>query len=288
MLHPCPSDCVAPKEETLEKLTFHGSGTRRDYAVYATHTQGAPMLILHELGGLNACTLHFGAEQGGKGWKVYLPALDSDYRMCSTIKHGLRMRKEVWDQRNPNGTGPIFDDLWQLVDWISARHRGQRVVVMGNCLTGNYPLGLLAHPKVKTAVLCQPAMPLKTAVQAVLGLPESAEMQIALALSETQLNATHEAMRRDATKQLIGFHYVHDPLAAFAKFEAIHDKFGGKFHAVVMVPKGREVRDAWYEAHETTAKTGRMWPHNTVTAAEDERDRAFFQKRFNELVTPGK
>jgi dienelactone hydrolase len=288
MLHPCPSDCVAPQEATLEKHTFHGGGTDRDYTVYATRTQGPPMLILHELGGLNGCTLQFGELEGKRGWKVYLPALDSDYDMCSPIKHALRMRKKVWDSRNPNGTGPIYRDLEQMVQWISDLHGGQRVVVMGNCLTGNYPLGLLAHPKVKTAVLCQPAMPLKSAGQALFGIPESAENQKALALSTEQLHAATQAMDADPSKKLIGFHYLHDPLASFAKFEVIHERLSRKFHAVVMVPKGEKKSGAWYEAHETTAETGRLKPHSTVTASLDKKDREFLQRRFDELVRPGR
>ncbi len=48
-----------------------------------------------------------------------------------------------------------------VVQKIGTRHAEQRIGIIGNCITGPIPLALLDHPQVRTAVVAQPALPLR-------------------------------------------------------------------------------------------------------------------------------
>src|SRR4051794_22888147 len=68
------------------------TGKSHVYPVAETRSAGAPMLVLHGLGGLDGPTLDWGQALGGHGWKVYMPMLDGEFDRCDPIRHSLRMK----------------------------------------------------------------------------------------------------------------------------------------------------------------------------------------------------
>ncbi len=286
-IHPCGK----PKEKP-QRSDFSCTEFKRPHHVYPitmTRGAGAPIMITHGLGGLDGATLEWAKALGERGWKVYLPQLDSDFDMCKLLDHSRRMAKSgIWETKALNSSGRVLEDMGHLVDWISRKHGNGRVVVVGNCLTGGFPLALLARRSVKTAVLCQPAIPVKSLPETLLGLPQSPEKRRAFGISAAQLEASLRALERDPSKRLLGFHYLEDPIAPMDKFQRLHDELscrglGKRFEAVVLVPPKTAL--AWWEPMETEANKGLTKPHVTLTGSP-EPDRTRLRRRFDQLVRP--
>lgn len=265
-------------------------GKSHVYPVAETRSAGSPILVMHGLGGLDGPTLDWGQALGQRGWKVYLPMLDGEFDRCDPVRHSLRMKRSgIWKTNDLNASGQVLDDMGALVDEISAHHGGRRVVVVGNCLTGAFPLDLLARPSVKTAVLCQPALPLKSPLEVLMRLPQSADKREALAIPPDQLNKSLHALR-DPSKRLYGFHYLEDPLASIDKFVSLHEKLeqqglGWKFKPIVLVPARSPKVRTWWTRMNTNLKQGRITPHVTVTGGE-EVDRTPLRKLFDRMIRP--
>ncbi|HEV7403938.1 MAG TPA: hypothetical protein VGO11_13455, partial [Chthoniobacteraceae bacterium] len=206
------------------------------------------------------------------------------------VTHSFRMKKSgIWETNDPHASGQVLDDMGALADAISTLHDGQRIVAVGNCLTGSFPLALIARPSVKTAVLCQPALPLKSPAEVLLRLPQSREKQQSLAIPPEKLNKSLRALH-DPSKRLYGFHYQEDPLASFDKFVTLHDKLeeqglGGKFRPVVLEPANSPHTHTWWTRMNTHLKKGRITPHVTVTGGE-EVDRTPLRKLFDRMIRP--
>jgi dienelactone hydrolase len=58
-----------------------------------------------------------------------------------------------------NHLSPIVDEMSELLADIQKRHRGHPIGVVGMCLTGSVPLGMVRNPDLKAIVLSQPALP---------------------------------------------------------------------------------------------------------------------------------
>lgn len=262
----------------------------RSYPVAITRPAGAPILVLHGLCGLDGATLDWGLFLSHHGWKVYLPMLDSDFDQCDPLVHSIRMKLSGhWNTDDPHDSGRVLEDVGALTDQISALHDGKKVVVVGNCLTGSFPLALLSRLSVKTAVLCQPALPLKSPWGVLFRLPQSAEKRQAFAIPPVQLNRSLRALH-DPSKRLYGFHYLEDPLAPMDKFYWLHEQLKAqgipnKFKPVVLVPACSPMVETWWTRMDTHIKQGRITPHVTVTGGE-EVDRTPLRKLFNEMVRP--
>jgi hypothetical protein len=247
------------------------------------------MLVLHGLGGLDGPTLDWGQTLSRHGWKVCLPMLNGEFDECDPLAHSIRLRLSPnWKTNDPHAAGQVLDDMGALADQISALHGGKRLVVAGHCLTGSFPLAMLSRPSVKTAVLCQPALPLKSTLQVLLRLPQSREKREGLAIPPAQLKKSLQALH-DPSKRLYGFHYLEDPLASMDKFYWLHHELerqgiAGKFRPVVLV-RAKSQNESWWTGMRTPLKQGRITPHVTVTGGE-EVDRTPLRKLFNEMIRP--
>ncbi|MDR3403459.1 MAG: hypothetical protein P4L99_13260 [Chthoniobacter sp.] len=286
--HPCGQAMHPPKKSDFKFTHFGGKAHGFDVAV--TPHAGAPLLITHGLGGLDPATLEWAKKLGENGWQVYMPLLDGPFNKCDAVGHYASLvQSGRWTLDKPDSSGPVLDDVAALADWISARHH-RRIVVVGNCLTGGFPLALLGRPTVKTAVLCQPAMPLKTVGQVLFNVPQSPADTIGFGIPKAQLNASLHALQTDSSKHLYGFHYLKDHLAPFEKFTWLHQRMvkrgiGARFKPIVLVPKGAPDHQPWWERLDTTADPGFPGTHVTLTGAEMS-DRTRLQRRFDELVRP--
>ena len=288
-LHPCGTSKETPRRSDYQFIDFKGKS--HSYEIAVTKKPGAPILITHGLGGLNASTLEWARDLGNRGWKVYLPLLDSDFDMCDLIKHKSRMRRSgIWNTGALRSSGQVLFDMEALSDWISARHGDKQIVAVGNCLTGGVPLALLGRRSVKTAVLCQPALPAKTPIQAIFHLSQSKEKREAFGIPDHEMNASLRALSVNPKKHLYGFHYLNDPFAPFDKFVWLHEELSKrgiayKFRPVVLTPARSPITKPWWERMNTTARVGLVKPHPTLSGS-DEPDRTRVRTRFNQLVRP--
>lgn len=279
--------CPLPDEVGFVREEFRAGTSGRKYPVYVTPGAGVPFLMLHPLGGLDPCTLEVCKELEARGWKVYAPILDGGtYGERNIPRSYLYVRNhEAWKVTSPDDCGAVLQDLRELVQEISHSHRGQRIVVMGNCMTGAIPLGMMDLPCVGTAVLCQPALPMKT------WFGDLGRKGDALAIPEVIEKAAYAAMRRDGSKRLLGFHFYEDPAAPYRKFEVIHERLGPELEerfrpVVVLRGSSRLPPPEWWDRPvlRTTVRPSLSEPHSTVCGAMEVRDRERLRKRFYELL----
>jgi len=282
----CANHCVNCEIDVPDKSNFvhtifvaHRPNSPR-YSVYRTKTNGPPVLVLHEVNGLSAPPLDFALELGARhGWTVYAPTLFGRYGAPSSrtaaALGALKTRLSPhWDTKDMHSSGRVLEDVGDMAGWISRLHGGQKVIVMGNCLTGGFPLALLARPDVKAAILCQPSMPYQSPFA-----KETAEYSASFALSDDTLDATIAAMKRDPGKRLLGFRYVEDALSPKEKFDMLHlrlrrEGLAHRFRPVILYPPGAERTRPWADERSTEARyAGLGMPHNTVTSSASLEDR---------------
>ena len=276
--HSCQTKIPLPARERFTEFHVQGPGGHC-YPIYRTPRNGPPVLVLHELNGLSAPPLDFSLELGSKQWTVYAPALYGEYGDSRPVSALRELKRDPrWKVSDPDDSGPILDDVAALIGWISRQHRGQRVIVMGNCLTGGFPLAFLERRDVKAAILCQPAMPLPEGLWQTLFKTQPAAAKRALALPVDRVQRSLVAMRRDRSKVLLGFHYLEDPIAPIEKFHTLHHllsqhSLAGRFTPVILVPPGSNSNEPWWKIHPTQVRRGLLKPHNTVTESGSEADR---------------
>lgn len=276
------------------------AGTKEAYPVWHTSSAGKPLMLLHALNGISPSVLHYALELETHGYRVYIPSLYGDpiqgedafgYDMALAATKFLKSDPR-WDLSSPTDIGPILDDCRDMARWI-ARHEGSRdLIVMGNCLTGSFPIALLDVPEVKTAVLAQPATPIMKFHQVILRLPQSPQKARSLALPASDLERAFDALRDNPDKHIIGFHYRHDPLAPISKFDALHGMLAahqleGRFHAFVLAPEHSHYgsrRTKWVTEATTDQPRKMLTPHSTLINPESFCDRIWFRERLLEAL----
>ncbi len=140
---------------------FEYGGIRRS-VFRLTIPTGPPVLLFHELGGLNDSTLAVAAAIAGNGsLSPVLPALvgppgrNAWYRNVRPLCVGWEF--VTWAT---NRTSPIVGWLRALARRESERADGARVGVVGMCFSGGFALSMVVDPNVAVAVAGQPSLPL--------------------------------------------------------------------------------------------------------------------------------
>lgn len=295
-----PSDGAPPSESRFVRHEIPVSGTGRSYPVWRTRAPGSPVLLLHALNGPSPDLLRFALELERWGHRVYVPSLYGDPigdepafgydRELSSIR--LLRRSGTWNPVSTESTGPVVEDVAAMARWVSRREGGRSLVVIGNSLTGAFPLALLDEPCVRLAVLGQPALPARRLGAVLLHLPQGEKKRRSLTVTEEKWTWIVNAMRRNPGKRVVGFHYRDDPMAAIERFDELHERLAGeglasRFTAYVMVPPdpdGTEARRGWVVTGETDERRKMTTPHSTFLDAESEPDREWFRARLREAL----
>lgn len=289
-----------PKESSFVRSEVAIPGTERSYPIWRTRSGGRPVLLLHPINGLSGDFLRFALELETWGYRVYFPSLYGDPikgepafgydRELGSIK--LLRESGTWNPVSPESTGPIVDDVRAIARWVSRREGGRDLVVVGNSLTGTFPLALLDEACVKTAVLGQPALPAMRVPQVMMRIPQSMEKKRALTLTGIQWEAVTASLRRHPDKRIIGFHYLEDPIAPIERFDSLHERLeaeglAARFKAYVLSPDGEAYaaeRRAWVVGSDTVERRKMVTPHSTYLDAENMTDRKWFRDRLRKAL----
>ncbi len=298
-----PAATAPPPESRFVRQEISVPGTGRSYPVWRTRAPGRPILLFHPINGLSPDCLRFALELERWGYRVYLPGLYGDPvagdpaygydRELGSIR--VIRRAGTWNPVSAESTGAIVGDAAAIARWVSRREGGRRLAVIGNSLTGAFPLALLDESCVGLAVLGQPALPAKRLPRILLRLPQPAEERRALPLDEEKWSAIARALRRDPDKRLVGFHYQDDPVASIERFDTLHERLARaglsrRFTAYVKTPVSGTFaaeRRGWVVAAETEERRKMVTPHSTYLDAENEADRAWFRERLRETLARG-
>lgn len=285
-----------PRESSFVLDEVAIPATDRSYPVWRTRSAGRPLLLLHPINGLSGDFLRFALELETWGYRVYFPSLYGDPikgepafgydRELGSIR--LLRESGTWNPVSPESSGPIVDDVRAIARWVSRREGGRDLIVVGNSLTGTFPLALLDEACVKTAVLGQPALPAMRVPQVMLRIPQSMEKKRALTLTDTQWDAITASLRRHPGKRLIGFHYLDDPIAPIERFDSLHERLeaeglADRFKAFVLSPDGGAYaagRRSWVVGSDTVERPKMLTPHSTYLDAESLADREWFRDRL--------
>jgi dienelactone hydrolase len=187
-------------------------------------TAKPPVLLLHEMTGLSPGILAY-AEELSREFTVYVPLLFGEKGKFSLVS-GLRaywlggvvefFPGGEWGLPS-NGSAPIVNWLRGVVQTIGERHSGQRIGLIGNCLTGPFPLALLDHPRVTAAVVAQPALPLRFWWY-------TDNDKASLGISEDDLT-----IAKTSTAKIYGLRFETDCMAPPEKHKTLSDMFSPRF-----------------------------------------------------------
>lgn len=293
----CPDERnTPPPEASFLKVELPGSSKGATYPTWQTRSEGPPILLLHALNGISPSILHWALEMEAWGYRVYLPSLygdpiqgESAYGYDDGIAATKFLAKDpIWDLDSTSHPGPIVEEVRALARGVSAREGNTDIAVIGNCLTGIFPLTILNEPSVRLAVLSQPAMPVMKFHEVLFRIPQSRSKQEALPLSSEFLFPVFKAMQADPSKRIVGFHYVHDPVAPIVKFDRLHESLtaaglANRFSAYVMEkPNSSWANDRaeWAIAVDTAQPRKMLTPHSTLSNPESREDRDWFREQL--------
>lgn len=148
------------KNELDERRRFVLKFEERE--VFIVGQNGPPVILLHELPGVTRNTFLLADAISAKGYKVYLPVLSGTpgkHRggRLYTLRIAFSPFLQGWRHHH---TTPAAEYVVRLAKAIHEKHPGDRMGVIGMCMTGSIPLATLRHGFVNAAVLAQPSLPL--------------------------------------------------------------------------------------------------------------------------------
>lgn len=230
-------------------------------------TAKPPVILLHEMTGLTPGTLAY-AEELSKDFTVYVPLLFGGkgtfapasglwaYWFRGMVEFGPGGEWGVPAQ----GSTPIVSWLRGVVQTIGERHAQQRIAIIGNCMTGPLPLALLDHPRVRAAVVAQPALPMRFWWY-------TDEDRTSLGLSADDLQ-----IARQSTAKIYGLRFETDCMADRAKHLMLRHEFGDRFFDGEIPARVYQQDDKPVNAHSTLIGS---WKASEATGqpSRDARDR---------------
>lgn len=292
-----------PDESRFVRFEVSVPGSERSYPVWRTRSSGRPILLLHAINGLSPDLLQFALVLEDWGYRAYLPSLYGDPvkgRPAYGYNKGFASIKVIretgiWNPVSTESAGTIVSDVAHLARTVSAREGGRSIAVIGNSLTGSFPLALLEESCVRLAVMGQPAVPAKRMPQIIMRLPHPPEEKRSLSLTDEKWNDIVGVLRRNPGKRIVGFHYLEDPMAEIDRFDELHERLSRagiaqRFTAYVKTPAGHPFpaeRRSWVVASETTEKRRTLTPHSTYLDAANAEDREWFRAKLKSALARG-
>jgi pimeloyl-ACP methyl ester carboxylesterase len=215
-----PSRLVAQAAKHAEaKLSQDEIDERRQFAlkfegrdVFIVGKAGPPVILLHELPGITRNTFLLADAIAAKGYTVYLPVLSGTpgkHRRGALYTLRIAFSPFLQGLRHHHTT-PAAEYVVRLAAEIHKDPLGDRMGVIGMCMTGSIPLATLRHKFVKAVVLAQPSLPLLSRRD--LGL--------------SQRDIDHAKKRKDT---IFALRFSHDAISHWERQEAFEKALGIEF-----------------------------------------------------------
>jgi dienelactone hydrolase len=186
------------------------------------------IVLLHELPGLYDATLGLGRCLAKQEFSVYLPLLFGTVGQDNSL---LGYFQACWSREFACGrlqtTSKAVKKVSVLCD-EAANRSGQKVGVIGMCLTGAFPLALLGtNPNVTAAVMCQPALPFS----ALKGRPTDAEAE------DLGVSQKNEESARGSGIPFLALRYLDDRISPERRMMVLEERFKNQV-ATIRLPSG--------------------------------------------------
>lgn len=175
--------------------------------------EGPGVLILHELPGMTVDDLLLARRVATAGYAVYVPLLfgqPGDHSSWNGVRACFGAGFNCFSEHD---AGPIVKRLRILAKHIRTLH-GERIGVIGLCLTGSLPLALMADPGVAAPVLAEPSLP-------VIALTDDAKA--ALGISPADLAAVEASQ-----VHILAFRFSEDSISPSRRAAALRQALGGQ------------------------------------------------------------
>ena len=208
----------------LEDFTsYKWSHKKISHDVYVTG-DGPPVLVMHELSGMNATAVDFARRLAGEGFRVYLPHLFGKPLEAAAFSNSLKLCiSREFGRLAAGKSAPITDWLRALTQDMSTRHGNSRVGAIGMCLTGAFVIPLVIDPWVAAPVAAQPGVPFSsTYVYTGLGHGRWASQ---LNVSDEHLAAAGRRLKAD-NMQLLALRFEEDRICPRARLDRLREAFG--------------------------------------------------------------
>ena len=190
--------------------------------------RGPPIVILHELPGLESRTFALAHHLAGSGFEVHLPHLFgavgrrrpyTNYRALCVSREFANLAAGV--------SAPITRWLRAYVVEMSGQGHS-RVGAIGMCLEGSFVIPLVLEPCVIAPVTCQPAIPLSVLYR-IAGLGGT-RWAYELNVSNQEVKGAAKRLRSENIT-LLAFRFEEDRLCPRARFDRLRTEFGGQLEA---------------------------------------------------------
>lgn len=213
-----------------------------------------PVIVMHELPGLDMQTINFGSRLIRSGFHVYLPLLFGSALKSNAGLNMLRCISRDFSYLRSGRHTPITDEIRCLVRDVASRHAGHRVGLIGMCLTGAFAITLIMEPEVGAAVCSQPAVPFNMLFLAS-GLELTSTWRTRLFADPKEVVAAADSARRSGKRVLLRS-FREDRICPPERTEALARAFGACADSKVL--------------NSPASRTGRKHPHSVFTQAYDE------------------
>jgi dienelactone hydrolase len=158
---PGTARAAGPATQGLEQFSFASGGITHP-VYYAGEPQAPPLLLMPEIAGFAPGFRMFAERLVTAGFQVYLPWLFGPFGRRQPVRNGIRLCiSREFAYLRAGVSSPITAWLRALTAHISQHSGGgDRVGVIGMCLTGAFAIPLIIDPRVVAAVAAQPSVPL--------------------------------------------------------------------------------------------------------------------------------
>lgn len=189
---------------------------------YCSKVGTIPLIVLHELPGMSETFIAYCRRMSNEGYRVYMPLMfkspmtNMNPLQCGLFCISAEFRALFAAIENQNLSRPFTKWLLGFVELISARHPGDKIGVVGMCLTGNFALAAIAKPNINAAVSCQSSFPFFLNISS-------------LGLSAQERKDAARRARTLPTPCAKGYRFKNDWICRRQHMEAIERTFSGSF-----------------------------------------------------------
>jgi dienelactone hydrolase len=229
-----PAIVQTTPDQTIQRLGFERysfSDGFYEHEVFAKG-EGPIVILMHELPGFDAATVHFIDRLVAKGFRVHAPHLFGPLLWSDTAVNYVRLCiSREFGYLAANRSAPVCNWLRALVRSLGQSQSNFRIGVVGLCLTGAFVIPMVIESAVHAGVISQPAIPLSLRYVASKGKCGKGQWMQEMNVSNIDLEAASQRCTRDRVPILLQ-RFDEDVLSTNERVERIAAAFGQ--HATIV------------------------------------------------------